>query len=158
MSINDPNAKHPADVVFTKNTGGQFGAPMSSAPPLIDKLRAHGKASDSIAWNGQARQLLLWAADAIEAANVALSETGAIRDALEWYAKPSTYIATLANKQDQQAIAPIQEDEGEKARRALKNAAPQGVRNALETTASRVAPAEAAPSPACASPKGSDHG
>lgn len=56
-----------------------------SAPSLLQQVRAHAKARDSIAWSGQARQLLLWAADTIEAANAALrSETAAQEKQAVW--------------------------------------------------------------------------
>lgn len=113
------------------------------APPLIDKLRAHGKASDSIAWNGQARQLLLWAADAIEAANVALSERAPHSAAL-------AYFVGLAFCEGHFDDDPIKER----------------IRVWLRTEADKIPDdftigqvAESilgAPSPACASPKGSD--
>lgn len=39
-----------------------------------EALRAHATAPDSIGWQGQARQLLKWAADVIEAADALIEE------------------------------------------------------------------------------------
>lgn len=44
---------------------------------IAAKLRAHSNCKSSVAWEGQARMLMAWAADTIDAANAAIYEAGA---------------------------------------------------------------------------------